>query len=232
VFSIDYRWVNKLDGDAEPTYMHKLIEDVFGAIAHIQEHAAQYGGDPTRIAVTGDSAGGHLSEAAANMCTMIGDAGFDKNGDAVFEYKPTYIPKGKTTEQVKNEITSAIKAVAPSYGPSSAYDFKQFVVQDNEYYLNAISPEVHVPNVRERRLPHYIVRGTEDPIISDEMVSNYVGILKSTEQPVKYVQVEGAGHAFFDWKPDAGTIGTFKKYGVKYAGEMREFFDGVFYNKE
>ncbi len=49
VFSVDYRWVNKLDGETQPTYMHKLIEDVFGSIAHIQEHAAQYGGDPNRI---------------------------------------------------------------------------------------------------------------------------------------------------------------------------------------
>jgi acetyl esterase len=232
VFSIDYRWVNKLDGDAEPTYMHKLIEDVFGAIAHIQEHAAQYGGDPTRIAVTGDSAGGHLAECAAVMSTLIGDGGFGKNDNIVFEYKPTYIPKGKTTEQVKTEITNAIKAVAPSYGPSNAKDFKQFVEQDNEYYLNAISPDMHVPNRRERRLPHYIVRGTEDPLITNEMIQNYVDLLKATEQPVKYVQVEGASHAFFDWKPDATTIGTFKKYGVKYADEMRMFFDGVFYNKE
>jgi len=63
VFSIDYRWAQKLDGDATNTTMANIIEDVFGAIAHIMEHAAEYGGDPTRIGLTGDSAGGHLSAA-------------------------------------------------------------------------------------------------------------------------------------------------------------------------
>ena len=41
--------------------------------------------------------------------------------------------------------------------------------------------------------------------------------------------IVGAGHAFFDWKPDATTRLTFAKYGVKYAGEMQSFFDNVFY---
>ena len=60
-------------GPGRPTAMPpatrwpNLIEDVFGGIAHIMEHAAQYGGDPTRIGVTGDSAGGHLSAAASLM---------------------------------------------------------------------------------------------------------------------------------------------------------------------
>jgi len=64
VASIDYRWVCTADGDKTAATMNQIVEDVFGAIAHFQEHAASYGADPTRLAVTGDSAGGYLSAAA------------------------------------------------------------------------------------------------------------------------------------------------------------------------
>jgi acetyl esterase len=230
VFSVDYRWINKLDGEAQPTYMHQLIEDVFGAIAHIQEHAKQYGGDPTRIAVTGDSAGGHLSEAAATLAPLIGDKGFGKQ-DGVYNYSPSYIPKGKSAADVKQNIIAAIKGVAPSYGPSDAPEFKMFIEQTDKAYWDAVSPIKHVPNVSERPLPHFIVRGVLDPLITHEVVQRYVDVLNAAGQPVKYIQVEGASHAFFDWKPDAVTRSTFAKYGVPYAAEMQKFFDGVFYKR-
>lgn len=227
VFSVDYRWINKLDGDKDPNYMHNLIEDVFGAIAHIQEHAAEYGGDPHRIAVTGDSAGGHLSEAAATFSTMIGNGGFGEK-PGVYEYKPSYIPAGKNVRQVKTEITEAIKAVAPSYGPSDAADFSQFIEQKDPAYLDAVSPIKHVPDVHEKALPHFIVRGSEDPLVRQHSVQSYVNALKAAGQTVEYHEVEGAGHAFFDWKPDAATRSTFAKYGVPNAAKMRKFFEDVF----
>ena len=83
VASMDYRWAGKADGDATGNTMANLIEDVFGGIAHIMEHAAKYGGDPTRIGVTGDSAGGHLSAAASLMTNMIGSRGFGKTAGRV-----------------------------------------------------------------------------------------------------------------------------------------------------
>ena len=109
VASIDYRWGGKADGDATSNTMANLIEDVFGAIAHIMEHAKEYGGDPTRILLTGDSAGGHLSAAASLMVEKIGDGGFGKTA-GVFEFKPTYLPKGKSTADVRKEMLAAIKA--------------------------------------------------------------------------------------------------------------------------
>src|SRR5262249_44149154 len=58
VASMDYRWAGTADGDATANTMANLIEDVFGGIVHIMEHAVEYGGDPSRVGVTGDSAGG------------------------------------------------------------------------------------------------------------------------------------------------------------------------------
>ncbi|MCB0641771.1 MAG: alpha/beta hydrolase [Phaeodactylibacter sp.] len=231
VFSIDYRWVNELDGDERPNSMHNLIEDVFGAIAHIQEHAANYGCDPSRLALTGDSAGGHLSAAGALLCPMIGDGGFGEV-EGVYEYKPTYIPEGKSLEQLKTEITQAVQAVAPSYGPFDAADFKDFIRQKDQSYLDAVSPIRHVPNAKARSIPHYIVRGTADEIVPNKAVLPYVELLKAQGQVVEYVQVEGAGHAFFDWKPDAQTRQTFAEIGVPYAAQMKAFFDRVFYGAE
>lgn len=230
VASIDYRWLDAGDGDETPNSMPALIEDVFGAIAHIQEHAEEYGGDSSRILLTGDSAGGHLSASAAIMTDMIGDRGFGET-DGVFEYLPTYIPKGKTANQLRNELISAIKGVAPTYGvfSFSGSNMRQMLSMNDasDAEVAAISPIDNIPNADERKVPHYLIRGTEDPLISDENVTAYMNALVENGQRVEYVQVGGASHAFFDWKPNDSTVQTFNEYGVYYIEEMEHFFDSV-----
>jgi dienelactone hydrolase len=61
------------------------------------------------------------------------------------------------------------------------------------------------------------------------MVSRYMNALVEAGQRVQYVQVGGAGHAFFDWKPNARTKATFYQYGVYCAAEMKAFFESVMY---
>ena len=230
VCSMDYRWAGKADGDATGNTMADLIDDVFGGIAHIMEHAAQYGGDPTRIGVTGDSAGGHLSAAASLMTNMIGSRGFGKT-PGVFEFMPSYLPKGKTVEQVRDELTKAIKAAAPSYGVFGAAMLNAY--SDNpaaeQTWKEAIAPLSHIPLATERSVPQFLTRGTSDPLISDAMVKEFVDALVKAGQRAEYVQVGGASHAFFDWKPDETTKATFNKYGVYYAAAMKAFFQSVLY---
>jgi pimeloyl-ACP methyl ester carboxylesterase len=80
-------------------------------------------------------------------------------------------------------------------------------------------------------VPQYLVRGTYDPLIPDEMCKTFMDALVKAGQRVQYVQVGGAGHAFFDWKPDAMTKATFQKFGVYYAAEMQAFFESVVASK-
>jgi acetyl esterase/lipase len=223
--------LNTGDGDKTPNTMNMLIEDVYGAIAHIQEHAKEYGGDATKIAVTGDSAGGHLSAAAADLVDHIGDGGFGVK-EGVYEYKPTYIPKGKSTEQVHKEIAKAIKVAAPSYGVFGLDQLGRFVEGQPEAAKQAITPMSNVQDVKVHNVPQYLTRGTNDGLIKHESVQAYTDALKAAGQKVVYDQVEGAGHAFFDWKYDQRTKDTFAKYGVPYAAKMKSFFDEVFYPKK
>jgi len=228
--SIDYRWSAKSDGDATNNTMANLLEDVFGAVAHIMEHAPQYGGDPTRIGLTGDSAGGHLSAAASLMTNMIGARGFGKT-PGVFEFRPTYVPKNKTVEELRTEMSAAIKAAAPSYGVFSAASLNTYSTDPaaDATWKEAIAPLSHIPNASVRAVPQYLTRGTRDTLIPNAAVTEFVDALVKAGQRVEYVQVGGASHAFFDWKPDAQTKATFAQYGVYYAAEMKAFFNAVLY---
>jgi acetyl esterase len=228
VASIDYRWGGKADGDATSNTMANLIEDVFGATAHIMEHAKEYGGDPTRVVLTGDSAGGHLSAAGSLMVNMIGERGFGKE-PGVFEFKPTYLPKGKKAADVRKDMLVAIKGAAPSYGVFGG-PFLNHMSEDpkaDDSWKAAIAPLMHIPKASERAVPQYLTRGTNDPLIQDEMCRTFMDALVKAGQRVQYAQVGGAGHAFFDWKPDAATKATFRQFGVYYAAEMKAFFESV-----
>ncbi|WP_199773856.1 alpha/beta hydrolase [Stieleria maiorica] len=224
VASMDYRWIGDLDGDETPNTMANLIEDVFGGIAHILEHAESYGGDASRVGVTGDSAGGHLSASASLLIERIGDGGFGAT-DGVFQFKPTYLPDGMSADDFRAQLMKSVKAAAPSYGVFAAESLGRFSPGLGAEAGAAVAPQQNIPEASVRSVPQYLLRGTEDFLIRHESVESFVNALEAKGQSAVYEQVEGAGHAFFDWKPNDQVKATFETYGVPYAKKMREFFE-------
>lgn len=233
VASLDYRWYGKGDGDASDNTVADLIDDVFGGIAHVMEHASQYGGDATHVGITGDSAGGHLAAVASLMTDRIGSRGFGKS-PGVFEFMPSYLPAGKSVDQVRADMMAAIKSAAPSYGVFSAEHLYAHLphAQLPEEWQSAVSPIAHIPPASERSVPQFIARGMLDTVVTDREVKAFVDALLHAGQRVDYLQVGGAGHAFFDWKPDEQTQVTFAKYGAPTAATLRAFFLSTLYVRE
>ena len=161
------------------------------------------------------------------MVERIGDGGFGVK-PGVYEYRPTYMPAGMSIAEAR-ECLKAIKAAAPSYGVFDVETLRRFAADYPEEGQQAIAPDCNIPSASVRAVPQYFVLGTLDRTVGREPMEAYVAHLKAAGQKAELVIVDGASHAFFDWKPDQRTKDTFAKYGVPYAKDMLRFFNEVFY---
>jgi acetyl esterase/lipase len=246
VCNVQYRL---LGDNANTTTMNEVVGDVFGAVVWVKEHIKDYEGDPSKIVVTGDSAGGHLAEMVVISGDNLGSDGFTGTS---LSFIPTYLPKGKTAEDIKKANGLNVQAAIISYGVFDLYtsalngfetssnrlwEYAKasprgmfgvgINVKDNSEYYKAISPLYNVPKVSERKLPPQLVLvGTKDRL--DAAAQQYVKVLKDAGQLVEFWEHEGRPHGFLDRgiNQNAGT--SFVKDGIPAVNRMIEFLNSVF----
>jgi acetyl esterase/lipase len=140
------------------------------AVRFLKAHAAEYGLDPDRFAIMGESAGGYL----ATFCALTGaDAAYDKG-----EYR---------------DCSSAVKAAIPWYGPVDPAAMpgvkgNSGLPVDIENYVNLL------PLVEKASLPFLIIHGTEDPLVPFSQSELLYDALKKAGASPELLAVEGAGH--------------------------------------
>src|SRR3954468_20168957 len=115
VCNVQYRL---LGDNNNTTTIDEIVGDVFGAVDWVKDHIQGYKGDPSKIAVTGGSAGGHLAEMVVVSGNNLGSGGF---GKASLSFIPTYLPEGKTAEDIKKKNGLAVQAAMISYGVFDLY---------------------------------------------------------------------------------------------------------------
>ena len=162
------------------------IVDVKRALAWIKEHIAEYGGDPDFVAISGGSAGGHLTALTA----LTAD---DPQFQPGFE-----------------DVDTSVVAAVPIYG---RYDWvsaqgngrreflvflQKFVVKkpilaNRQVYVDA-SPSY---KLRPDAPPFFILHGQDDSIIPVPEGREFAQALREVStSPVVYAEIPHAQHAF------------------------------------
>ncbi len=163
------------------------IIDVKQAIAWIRKNAVEYGFNADFIAITGGSAGGHLSSLAALTANDP-------------ELQPGF-----------EDVDTSVAACVPFYG---IYDFldrdgafkKQSMKPFLEKYVMKVTTEDRqemwekaspISHVRADAPPFFVIHGTHDTLALVENARTFVDTLRAVStQPVLYAELPGAQHAF------------------------------------
>ncbi len=175
VFNINYRVLPHVE-------MEQIVEDCFGALIWIKEHAGEYNGDPDRIAVTGDSAGGHLTA----MIVTQGDNP---------EFTPSYPGNSSNGSDHDMSVTCAI----PTYGIFNFVEMPQagsiigetFQEAPERHYL--LSPHFQV---RQDLPPQLVMVGDLDFLFFENI--NYVISLMEVGAPIELWVSHLQTHAFLN----------------------------------
>jgi len=233
--------------------MNEIVEDVFGAVLWIKDNIAKYKGNPGQVIVTGDSAGGHLA-------TMVVVQGHNLESDGfagpTMGFKPTYLPRGKTAEQVAKANGLAVQAAMISYG---AFDilgaalggFEQssnmfwtmgkakprglfgegITPQDNPAPYKQVSPLYQIPKASERKLPPmFFSVGSKDNLTTPASIEAFIAKLKEAGHPApEYWVYEGRPHAFLDSGSNQFLGTSFAKDAPEALDRMLAFLNKLFY---
>lgn len=202
----------------------EIIEDIHRSVRFIRHNAKEFGIDPQRIGITGDSAGGHL----ALMMGCTGAAGNPKAEDPV------------------DAVTSQVQAVVAYYPPTDflnwgesgkrmlgnhptvqvqgAFDFQRLNPKTNSLELitdpkereaigHSVSP---ITQVRKGNAPALIVVGDADALIPPQQSKRMAQKLKEAGVPVDLIIMKGGGHdEILVQKHIPNAVAWFDKYLLK-----------------
>lgn len=167
------------------------IVDVKRAIAWVRANIEQYGGDPSFIAITGGSAGGHLAGLAAVT-------GNDPAFQPGFEDADTSIQAGALLYGVYD------LAALNDDGTSGLRDHVRRAMIDDERDVPLASP---IHRVTPDSPPLLVLHGNRDEIVSVNQAREFATRARELGAPIGYAELPYAHHAF-DSLPSARTVAS------------------------
>jgi acetyl esterase/lipase len=162
------------------------IVDVKRALAWVKENIASYGGDPNFVAITGGSAGGHLSALAAlTPNDPKFQPGFEEADTSVVAAVPVYgrYDWFSTEGEGRREFIGLLEKFVVK---------KKFSTHRDIY--DDASP---IREVRADAPPFLVLHGHDDSLIPVGEAQEFVDELRAvSKSPVAYAELPYAQHAF------------------------------------
>ena len=160
--------------------------DVKRAIAWVREHADEYGVDPSLIAITGGSAGGHI-------CAFVALTAGDRSLQPGFEEADTSVAAAIPFYGVYDMVDEDAIHVPVLRWILERYVFKAFR-DDHPEVFRAGSP-AHL--VHPDSPPFLVIHGDADSLVPVEDARRFVERLReATDSPILYAEMRGGQHAF------------------------------------
>ena len=190
-FSIDYRLA------ADPLRFGTAAQDVEAAIRFVREHADEYHVDPDRIALIGESAGGHLAALAA----LDGEPSVRA---VVALYAPTnLVALAKSSDLIPAAIRDQLQGT-PFAGLIMAR-------------LARLSP---IEKVRSGMPPFLLIHGTADRMVPFEQSRAMCERMLSVGAACEVFPVPGAGHGIRRWEGSPAMEAPYKREMIRWLGEQ------------
>ena len=161
------------------------VYDVKAAVRWMRAHSAEYNVDPSRIGVTGDSAGGHLAQflgVTSGVSEFEGDGGCAGQSSAVQCVVNRYGPSDFTKSYGKS--VDAAEVLPLFLGGNLETALPRHIRASP---LNWVTPNA---------APTLLLHGTEDKYVAYEQAVWMRDRLAACGVEVKLITFEGAGHGF------------------------------------
>jgi acetyl esterase len=188
VVSVDYRLAPEHPFPA-------AVDDAFASLEWVGRNAAELGGDPSRLAVGGDSAGGNLSAVVALLAR-------DANGPSL-RFQLLVYPAVDARLDV--EYRSRVQNEADPFLPQAAVDYflDHYIGSSAERRQDIRMSPLAAPS--HRGLPPALVVTAEFDPLRDEGEA-YARALEAAGVDVRLHRYDGMPHVFFQLSPivDAG----------------------------
>ena len=162
------------------------IVDVKRALAWIKANIADHGGDPDFVAITGGSAGGHLSSLAAlTPNEPMFQPGFEEADTSVVAAVPFYgvydwtNRDGTGRSDMDDMLARIILKTTKDESPE---------LWSNASTMSWVGPDAP---------PFFVIHGSNDSLVPIEQARSFVAMLRAeSKRPVAFAELPGAQHAF------------------------------------